>query len=125
MVEQGARVPARAGRGGVPTAGRAAGHDGAGDVQSLSVQFSDAGHDVTPVSCVTRSDAIRSATMMVGRWVLADGMSGMIDAAEGMPEVSDASATVRPPVPWTRPAASTTAPAAGSDPMAQVPTGWW
>src|SRR6266702_2456140 len=70
---------------------------------------------VTPVSCVTSSDAIRSAIMMVGMWVLADGMSGMMDA----------SATVRPPVTWTLPAASTTAPAAGSEPMAQVPAGWW
>src|SRR5436190_7829736 len=112
MVEQGARVPARAGRGGVPATGRDAGHDAAGDVQRLSVQFGDAGHDAP---CVTSSDAIRSAIMMVGMWVLADGMSGMIDA----------SATTRPPVPWTRPAASTTAPAAGSEPMAQVPTGWW
>src|SRR5437763_13794973 len=129
MVEQGARVPALAGRGGVPATSRDAGHDAAGDVQRLSVQFGDAGHDVShsdshgvadrarvaPVSCPTSSDAIRSAIMMVGMWVLADGMSGMMDA----------SATVRPPVPWTLPAASTTAPAAGSEPMAQVPAGWW
>ena len=81
MVEQGARVPARAGRGGVPATGRNAGHDAAGDVQRLSVQFGDAGHDVPHSACVISSDAIRSAIMMVGRWVLADGMSGMTDAS--------------------------------------------
>ena len=57
--------------------------------------------------------AARSAIMTVGRWVFADGMSG----------ITDASTTRRLVMPWTRQAASTTAPAEGSIPIAQVPTG--
>src|SRR6476646_3783596 len=128
MVEQGLSIPARAGCGGVPAIGRDARYDAAGDVQRLSVQFGDAGHDVPPlgwswrgsraraplVPRVTSSVAIRSAIMTVGMWVLAGGMSG----------ITDASATERPSIPWTAPAASTTEPVSGAGPMAHVPTGW-
>src|SRR5881396_3323042 len=65
-------------------------------------------------ACLRRSAAIRSAIMIVGMWVLADGMSG----------ITDASATDRPSIPWTAPAASTTEPHSGAGPMAHVPTGW-
>ena len=68
----------------------------------------------TTIESVGSSDAIRSAIMMVGRWVLADGMSG----------ITDASATDRRSIPWTAPAASTTEPQSGAGPMAHVPTGW-
>ena len=59
--------------------------------------------------------AIRSATTIVGRLVLAEGIVG----------ITEASATNSPSMPWTAPRASTTAPVDGSGPMAQVPTGWW
>ena len=68
-------------------------------------------HPAVPVS----QAAMRSATMMVGRFVFAAGTVGMIYA----------SATTKFVIPGTRPRASTTAPSAGSAPMAQVPTGSW
>src|SRR2546430_7591342 len=48
MVEQGLGIPALAGCGGMPAVGRDARHDATGEVQRLSVQFGDAGHDVPP-----------------------------------------------------------------------------
>jgi AcrR family transcriptional regulator len=56
-----------------------------------------------------------SASIRVGRCVLALGMAGMIEA----------SATHSPDTPYTAPRASTTAPCSGSGPMAQVPQAWW
>src|SRR5204862_7095229 len=51
----------------------------------------------------------------------------IIDGALVLPDVSvgmiEASATRRPAMPWTRSCASTTA--IGSDPILQVPTGWY
>lgn len=54
-----------------------------------------------------------SASMIVGRFVVAVGMVGMIEA----------SAMVSPSIPCTEPRESVTAPRPGSGPMAQVPTG--
>ena len=59
------------------------------------------------------SATTRSATMIVRRFVFADGMSG----------ITEASATLNPPTPKPRQAESTTAAACSSAPMAQVPLG--
>jgi len=56
--------------------------------------------------------AARSATAMVGAFVLPPGMVGM----------TEASTTRRPSTPWTRSSSSTTA--IPSSPIRQVPTGW-
>jgi hypothetical protein len=60
-----------------------------------------------------RSAANRSASATTHRWVLADGIRGMIDA----------SITDRPCRPMTRPDASTTAVGSPSLPIRHVPTG--
>ena len=57
---------------------------------------------------------IRSATMSVGRLVLARGTVGMMEA----------STTWRPSRPWTLPTGSTTASGSEVGPILQVPTGW-
>jgi hypothetical protein len=70
-------------------------------------------HDGASVQACASPAAMRSASMMVGRFVLADGICGMIEA----------SAMTRPSVPCTRPRESTTA-CRGSRPIAHVPAGW-
>jgi DNA-binding HxlR family transcriptional regulator len=80
--------------------------------EDVSVCMHDPGFGV---DAVFRSDARTLYQQPVQACVLAEGISGRIDA----------SATDRPSTPWTRASGSTTAPAAGSSPMAQVPTGWW
>src|SRR5690606_5477924 len=57
--------------------------------------------------------AIFSAIMIVGRFVLAQGMDGMTDASQ----------TRSPPTPWTRPDGSVTAIGSSEAPIRQVPLG--
>src|SRR5712692_8559015 len=82
-------------------------------------QLSAPNHTAAPTghasSELVMKEAIRSATIIVGRFVFAAGMDGMIEA----------STTRSRAIPCTRPAWSTTAAGSPAGPMRHVPTGWW
>lgn len=67
MVEQGLGIPALAGCGGMPAVGRDARHDATGDVQRLSVQSGDAGHDVPPFGWIWRNKSDRRRDLRPGQ----------------------------------------------------------